>query len=568
MPTTVDKLAIAAQLREIAALLELKGENRFRARAFERGARAVEQLKERVTALVKSGRLTEKPGIGDALAKQIVEIHTTGKSSYLDRLRAELPPGVLELSRVPHLTLPRIRKLHDALGISSLAELAAAVEAGRVREVPGFGKKTEDRIREGIEVATGAREDERAEREIILVDALAAAEPLVGLLEPLGRVVVAGGVRRSLETMDALDVVVAAKAPEAVVRRVLRWSSCGRTITRGEGFLEAWLVGGPRLRLSAVKPPAFGAALVRATGSEAHVAALVARAAERGVPLAGRTEEALYAGLGLAWVPPELRDGAGELATAARGDGAFDDLLAEGDVRGLVHCHTVWSDGRDDVEAMARAAEALGMRYITITDHSPSAFYANGVGLDRLERQWDAIAAAQEKVPGVRILRGTESDILDSGALDYPDAVLEKLDVVIASVHSRMKMDEDTMTRRLVAAMRQPVFKIWGHALGRLLLRRAPFACRVEEVLDAAAGARAAIEINGDPYRLDMEPRWLRAARERGVRFVVSTDAHSTRSLANYRFGVGLARRAGVTRGEVLNTADAATFARAVKPAA
>jgi DNA polymerase (family 10) len=264
-------------------------------------------------------------------------------------------------------------------------------------------------------------------------------------------------------------------------------------------------------------------------------------------------------------MPPELREDAGEIGAALGGDG-FDDLVTAGDVRGLVHCHTVYSDGAHTIAEMARAAEALGAAYLTITDHSPTASYAGGVGLDRLKAQWDEIARVQETVT-VRLLRGTESDILADGALDYPDAVLEQLDVIIASIHSRMRMDADQMTRRLVRAMALPWFKIWGHALGRLVLSRPPIDCRVEEVLDVIAASRAAVEINGDPHRLDLEPRWLRAARARSIRFVISTDAHSVGELGNVRYGAAMARRGGVRRGEVLNALGADAFARAVAPA-
>ena len=242
------------------------------------------------------------------------------------------------------------------------------------------------------------------------------------------------------------------------------------------------------------------------------------------------------------------------------------DLVTAADIRGLVHCHTVYSDGRHTVEQMARAADALGMEYLTITDHSPSAAYAGGLPVDRLKAQWEEIARVQESVT-VRLLRGTESDILADGGLDYPDDILEQLDVVIASIHRRHRMDADQMTQRLVRAMALPCFKIWGHALGRLVLSRPPIECRVEEVLDTIASSRAAVEINGDPRRLDLPPRWLRAARERGIRFVVSTDAHSVAEIANVRYGVAMARRGWVRRDEVLNTLPAEAFARAVAPA-
>jgi DNA polymerase (family 10) len=278
------------------------------------------------------------------------------------------------------------------------------------------------------------------------------------------------------------------------------------------------------------------------------------------------SEEELYRALGLAFVPPELREDTGEIEAAAAGTVPTDVVRRE-DVRGFVHCHTTESDGRATLEEMARAAEALGAEYMTVTDHSASAGYAGGLDADRLRRQWDEIARVQEKVK-VRLLRGTESDILEDGALDYPDAVLEQLDVVVASVHSRMRMDEEQMTRRLVRCMSLPVFKIWGHALGRLLLDREPFACRVEEVLDALARSRGAVEVNGDPRRLELEPRWLRAATARKIPVVLSVDAHSVRDLGYLRWAVGIARRGWVRRGEVLNALPAEEFRRAVKPVA
>jgi len=231
----------------------------------------------------------------------------------------------------------------------------------------------------------------------------------------------------------------------------------------------------------------------------------------------------------------------------------------------MIHCHTTYSDGRDGIEAMARAAQALGMRYLTITDHSPTAYYARGVGLDRLRAQWDEIDRVQERVK-IKIFKGTESDILADGALDYPDSFLERFDVIIASIHARHKMDSEQMTARLLRAMKLPFFKIWGHPLGRLIPSRPPFDCDMEKILDAIAASRCAVEVNGDPRRLDLEPRWIRAARSRGIKFVISTDAHSTESLNNLEYGVAMARRGWLGGGDVLNTLEADSFARAVHP--
>jgi DNA polymerase (family 10) len=316
--------------------------------------------------------------------------------------------------------------------------------------------------------------------------------------------------------------------------------------------------------------------LLDATGSIGHTTKLAQLAKRKGLALEERSlkrgrralrvdsEAALYDQLGLDLVPPELREDAGEIEAAARGR-LPDDLVRVEDIQGAVHCHTRYSDGNATVEDMARAAEALGLRYLTITDHSASATYAGGLDVDRLERQADEIAAVRERV-GIQILHGTESDILRDGALDYPARVLERLDVVIASVHQRYKLDADEMTERVVRALRNPLFKIWGHALGRYVLSRPPFACHMDVVLDAVAESRAAIEVNGDPHRLDLAPNWIRQARQRGIRFVVSTDAHSTSGLANVRWGVDMARRGWLRKHDVLNTLGPDEFAAVVKP--
>jgi DNA polymerase (family 10) len=342
------------------------------------------------------------------------------------------------------------------------------------------------------------------------------------------------------------------------------------------GRLLVHQAGGPDATVRVVPAWDFAVALIDATGSPAHTAKLGLLAKKRGLRLDDRslrraarrvavpTEQAFYQRLDLPFIPPELREDAGELEAAAAGR-LPTELVRLEDIRGAVHCHTVWSDGRNSVEDMARAADAMGLAYITITDHSASATYAHGLDADRLRRQWDEIARVQEQVR-VRLLRGTESDILRDGSLDFPDAVLGQLDVIIASVHSRHGMDADQMTRRLVRAIRHPLCKIWGHALGRYVLSRPPFECRIDEVFDAIAESRAIIEVNGDPHRLDLAPPHIRAAKRRGIRFVVSADAHSTTGIRNLRWGVDMARRGWLAKHDVLNTLDANDFAVAVRP--
>ncbi len=565
-PRAADRLGVADALREIGALLALEGASPFKSRAFERGARAVESVPD-LAALAAEGRLQEISGIGPVIASTIDELLATGQSRLLSDLRGRLPAGVVELASV--VSLPRARALHDALGISTLAEMETACRTGRVRAVRGFGAKTEARILaelQGLAERGHVLLLHRADAEAAAVAAFARGLPGVE------RVEIAGALRRRHETADRLEVVAGSRDPARALERAARLPQSRGLLREGPQSLTFLLAGGVTLTLRIVSLDAFAGAWLWQTGSDAHVRQLAERAEARGLALGPRglggaaaaDEEAVYAALGLPFVPPELREGAGEIAAAERGE--LPPLVTRADILGAVHCHTDASDGRHDLLRMARAADALGLRYLTVTDHSQNARYANGLDPERLERQWEEIARVQEQVT-VRLLRGTECDILRDGALDCPASVIERLDVVIASVHERYRMTSAEMTDRLVTALRQPWFKILGHPLGRYVLRRPPLECDLGRVLDAAAASRVAIEINGDPHRLDLEPRLAREARLRGLRFVVSCDAHSTGSLENIRFGVDMARRAGLTRADVLNTMDTDAFRAEVRPA-
>jgi DNA polymerase (family 10) len=581
-----DKLAIAAALQEIGTLLELKGGEYFKARAYKLGSRAVAELTEDLGKLIKENRLTFVKGIGHGLATQIQDLYATGQSTFLNELRAEMPAGIVELGKV--LSVKKVQTLREALGISSIEDLKAAAEAGRVRHVKGFGVKTEQGILAALKVIAG---HENLEQRIHIHHALRAGEQILEYLRTAPGFVqseLAGSLRRRQETVSQIVVVASAKTPKALINHFLRSPLVVRierqtpqrcSVVLGEGF---------KTTLFAVKPDEFASRLLQATGSETHLKKLLQIASKRKLKLTERgiqkvgpqkskpksktrtpmirvtTEPEIYKRLGMQYVPPELREDQGEVE-AALANALPEDLITTDDIRGMVHCHTKYSDGKHSVAEMVHAAEAMGMKYITITDHSPTAFYAGGVKIDRLQRQWEEIERIQDQT-NVKILKGTESDILADGSLDYPDWILEQFDVIVASIHSRYKMNQDQMTRRIVTAMRQPVFKIWGHALGRLIQKRPPFDCRVEEILDVISESRAAVEINGDPYRLDMEPRWLREARKRKIKFVVSVDAHSVGALNNVKFGVGIARRGWVRRSEVLNTLGVKAFQKAVRP--
>jgi DNA polymerase (family 10) len=580
----LDKFAIAAALHEIAALLELKGgKDRFKARAYQAGARVVGGLSEDIGEVVLENRLTSMRGIGDALASQIEQLYLTGESSVLRGLRKEFPSGIVELSAVPGLSVSKIKTLHQALGITSVAELKQAAEAGQIRNIKGFGAKTEAKLLESI---SAQRQRGKAEDRLHLHRALQAAQQVADYLQSLREtqnVSFAGSLRRWKETVGTIRLVVSTRRPAKVIEHFLRYPLIVEVIEQMEEASTVRLLEGARVSLVAARPEEFALALLTETGSKAHVGKLQQiasgegpgsnggqrkrsgskrRSAQRSSALQG--EEDIYQQLGMQYITPELREDAGEIEAALAGK-LPEDLLALPDIRGMVHCHTTYSDGKNSVEEMVRAAEAMGMKYITITDHSPTAFYANGVSLDRLQRQWDEIDEVQEKVK-IKILRGTESDIVADGRLDYPEHILEKFDVIVASIHSRYKMDSAKMTKRITTAMQQPVFKIWGHALGRLIQRRPPFECDLERILDVIAESRAAIEVNGDPWRLDLEPRWIREARKRKIKFVISVDAHSTGALSNLKYGVAMARRGWLRKAEVLNTKSARTFQEAVSP--
>jgi DNA polymerase (family X) len=564
----MDSRTAAHVLSQIAAFLELHGENRFKSRAYSSAARAVQALDaDDLAPMLRSGDLASAPGIGPATIGVIRDLVETGESSYLERLRETTPEGLLEMVRVPGLGPAKIHQIHQSLGIETVQELEEAARDGRLAKLQRFGPKTAEKILKGIAFLrdTGAR--------VLLPHALGEARRLLAAVTghpDVQRAEIAGAIRRHREVIRDVDIVAECRGDPA---------SVATSFTRASGVRNAVGVGGPSVSISFVDgthfdlycatPAGFAVALWRATGSDQHIARVVERLAERGLALednelrdarTGRVlsvpdETALYRSAGLAYVPPELREGMHEIDAAERD--AIPTLVDYADIQGVLHCHSNYSDGAATIDEMARAAQARGRSYLGISDHSESAFYAGGVSRDRILEQHDEIDRVNDALTGFRVLKGVEADILVDGRVDYDGDFLERFDYVIASIHSRFGMDEATMTARVLAALDNPHLTILGHPTGRLLLTREPYAIDINAVLDKAGEVGAAVELNADPHRLDLDWRFLPAAKQRGVSVEIGPDAHSTNSLDYTTIGVGMARKGWLEKKDVLNCKSA-----------
>ncbi|PSC03286.1 DNA polymerase/3'-5' exonuclease PolX [Alsobacter soli] len=535
-----DTVEIASLLFEIGQRLALAGDNPYRARSYARAAQSLLSLVAPVEEVIREGRLTDLPGVGPSLAGVIRELHEHGTTPTLSKLRAAYPPGVLELLHVPGLPPEKVRLLHDRAGIASLDELESAARAGRLQVLKGFGPSFEAKIlssvaelrrTRGRKLIHHAGEDLRR-----LEDGLTAAHPELRRLAP------AGEFRRGLELVQA--AVLVAESAEGSAIEILELA----------GRAQLWLA----------PPGLYGPALVLATGSDDHLAALRAHACamnlyldteglRRGRALLPCPEEAdVYRALKLPFIDPELRETGEEVALAAKG--RLPKLVALGDLRGLIHCHTDFSDGADTLEAMAEATRARGYAYFGVADHSRSASYAGGLAVESVLEQRRAVRELNARYGSAfRILHGIESDILPDGSLDYPDEILGQLDYVVASVHSRFRLSEEEQTERVIRAVRNPFTTVLGHMTGRLLKSRQGYDVDVPRVLAACAEAGVAVEINANPHRLDLDWRWHRTALELGCLFSINPDAHSAEELDLTAWGVSMARKGGIGPDRVLN---------------
>lgn len=570
------KNEIADVLDEIGLLLELKGENPFKVRAYQTGARALEGIEEaELKRLVEANELQSVKGVGEALAKKIAELYTTGRLEFFEKLKASVEPGLVELLEIPSLGPKKIIALHTKLGVTSIATLTAACEAGTVAALPGFGAKTQEKILAGI------KNRETYGRRHLWWDAAEVAEPIVTGLRKLPQVTraeSAGSLRRGMETVGDLDFIVAAREVAPVVDWFVSMPGVKEVTAKGETKASVRFDNGLQADLRIVPDEQFPFALHHFTGSKDHNVQMRQRALARGLSLsewgllpaegegtvkekAGRavakpdihSESELFAALGLAFVPPELREGLGEIEAAERGE--LPRLVESGDIRGTFHCHTTASDGRNTLTEMTAAAQALGWEYLGIADHSKSSFQANGLNEERLLKQIETIAALNtSKQFKTHVFAGTECDILPDGRLDFDDALLAQLDYVVASVHNVFSQDEATMTARIIRAIEHPRTTILGHLTGRLLLRREGYRVDAAKIIDAAIAHGVIIELNASPMRADMDWRFWRKAAERGLLCAITPDAHDTAGLGYVRYGVHAARKGWLTREKILNT--------------
>jgi DNA polymerase (family 10) len=578
----MENVEIAEKLRQVADLLEIEGENPFKVRAYRNAARTVEGLAEPVAEMVRRGEdLEELPAIGKDMAGYITELVETGRLRRLERLEKRATPGAAELIRLEGVGPSKALRLAEELGVRSIDDLERAIDRGEVEQLAGFGRRSAEKLRQAI------RDYRKHRRRFKLSDADQLVRPLLEHMRAapgVHEIEVAGSYRRRVETIGDVDILVAARPARPVIEHFTAYPASARTESAGTTRATIILRDGLHVDLRVVAPESWGAALHYFTGSKAHnirvrrlgidrglkineygvfrerrgkgKARAQKKAADGGdaswVRVGGRTEAEVFDAVGMDYVPPELREDRGEVEAAL--EGTLPTLITLDDIRGDLQCHTTWSDGRDPLEKMVRAAKDIGYDYIAITDHSPAVRVAGGLDPKRLQKQWKEIDEVAERVPGITILKGMEVDILADGSLDLPDEFVERLDVVVVGVHSRMRMSEAKMTDRIIKGISHPGVHILAHPTGRIINRREPYDVDLDAVLDAAAEYRVAIEINAQPDRLDLDDVLARRARDRGVMLVIDSDAHSAGDLRYMRYGVDQARRAWVEKGDVLNT--------------
>lgn len=576
----MNKSDIVEVLEDIAVLLELKGENPFKIRAYSGGARALETMEDDLGEVIAGEQLGSIKGIGSALVDKIRTLYETGELDYYTKLRASVAPGLIEMLEIPGLGGKKVKKLHDALGVESIDALQKACEAGEVAALKGFGAKSEEKILTGI-----AKRAAYAKRHLWW-DAREVAMPILeGLrsLKQVERAEVAGSLRRLKETVGDLDFIVASSEPEPVMDWFVAHGDVQEVTAHGTTKSSVRFESGLQADLRVVPVEQFAFALHHFTGSKEHNVAMRQRALSRGyslsewgvekkaesgklkaeMPKSIESEAELFEFLGLQEIPPELREGMGETERYETDSGdTVPPLLRADQIRGVFHNHTTASDGKASIEEMAEAAQALSLDYLGLADHSKASFQANGLNDARVLKMIDAIRGFNESGESpVHVFAGIECDILPDGSLDLEDATLEALDYAVMSVHSSFSQSEEEMTARVIRAIEHPSTTMLGHPTGRILLRREPYKIDLQKVIDAAIANQVIIEINANPKRLDMDWRLWRRAAEKGLLCAINPDAHSTDGLAYFEAGVNIARKGGIPAEQILNCRDCAGVA-------
>lgn len=565
---------VANTFEKVADLLEIQGENRFRVRAYRDAARTVSGHSRSVTQMVEEGEdLSELPGIGEDLAGKIREIVETGNLSQLQELEAQPQSSLRELLDVPGLGRERIQELHQKLGVEDLDDLEKAVQEGKIRELPGYGEKTEQNILEGIEQA---RAGSGRTKLSVAEEAAGALEEYLNGIEAINSAVVAGSYRRRQETVGDLDTVAVSENGEEVMERFVEFEDVEEVLSRGETRSSMMLRSGLQVDLRVVPKESFGSALLYFTGSQPHHVALRDVALKRDLTfneyglfededkqVAGKTEEEVYEALGYSYIEPELRENRGELEAAQEEE--LPDLITLHDIRGNLHTHTTFTDGRNSLEEMAQAAKERGYEYLAITDHSKRLAMTGGLDEKALREQMEEVARLDEEIEGITLLRGIEVDILEDGPLDLSDDVLAELDLVNCSVHHKFDLSEKEQTERVLKALDNPNVNVLAHPTGRMIGSRKAYQIDIYRVMESAKENGCFLELNANPERLDLDDVHCKVAKEAGVKLSIATDAHSVDDLDNMRFGVGQARRGWLEKEDVINTRTAKQLRKLLK---
>jgi DNA polymerase (family 10) len=569
---------IAAVFEEISSLMKINQDDpkwSFKAAAYDRAKRSIEGFHERLEDIARDPqrKLTDIPGIGEDLAKKIVELVETGKSKFHQEQLAKIPASLLDLLQLQTVGPQKVRLFYREAGVKSIEDLEAAAKAGRLRTLPGMSVKSEENILKALEVYR------RAAGRFRIDTAYEAAQQLASYLKEFGgveEVTPAGSLRRGRETVGDVDLLVTGHDHAGIADHFAKYPGIAQLLAKGEDKVSIKLQNDLQVDVRLLEREAYGAALQYFTGSKEHNVALRERAKKRGwklseyglfqgeKALARRTEEEIYAKLDLPWIPPELRENLGEIEAAEKGE--LPRLVELEDIKGDLQMHTTASDGRASVEEMAQAAKQLGYEYILITDHSKAVTIANGLDDQRAVENIQRIKAARKKISGIKIWAGAEVDIMGDGTLDYPDEILRQFDIVLVSVHSRMNMPGPEMTDRLLKALLNPYVRILGHPTGRQILRRDPFQFDIEKVFAAAKEHGVILELNGNPERLDLCDRHLKLARDRGMKVIISTDAHGPEHFKLMRYGVVTARRGWLSKEDVLNTQPPEKLLASLRP--